>query len=88
MSVAELMREWRRLTGLNTAAAGEELGVSSRTIEDIEQGRTRVDDVLTRYGLEALIAQAKLHSGHDRQQREAALVAVAERPKKVGKRRK
>lgn len=85
-SVADLMREWRRLAGLNTAQAGEELGLSSRSIEDIEQGRTRSNDVLTHHGLEALIAQERLHKGHDQQQRDSALAAVAERKIKNDKR--
>jgi transcriptional regulator with XRE-family HTH domain len=57
--VADLMREWRKLAGLNTAAAGERLGLSSRAIEDIEQGRRRVDDELTRVALKKLIDDAK-----------------------------
>jgi predicted transcriptional regulator len=84
-TIADLMREWRRIAGLNTAEAGEELDLSSRSIEDIEQGRTRADDVLTRHGLEALIAQAKLHRLQDTGQRSAALAAVAERKKKFGR---
>ena len=39
-SVADLMREWRKLAGLKTTAAGERLGLSARAIEDIEQGRS------------------------------------------------
>jgi transcriptional regulator with XRE-family HTH domain len=58
-SIADLMRRWRYLAGLNVAAAGERLGLSSRTIEDIEQGRRRADDELTRIALEALISQAR-----------------------------
>lgn len=58
-SNADLMREWRALAGLNTAAAGERLGMSGRAIEDIEQGRRRADDVLTRIALEALISGTK-----------------------------
>lgn len=58
-SNADLMREWRRVAELNTAAAGERLGLSSRTVEDIEQGRSRVDDVLTRVALKKLIEDAK-----------------------------
>ncbi|MEQ1698121.1 MAG: helix-turn-helix transcriptional regulator [Hyphomicrobiaceae bacterium] len=54
-TVAYLMREWRRLAGLNTSAAGERLGLSSRAIEDIEQGRRRVDDELARIALKKLI---------------------------------
>jgi DNA-binding XRE family transcriptional regulator len=58
-TVADLMREWRRLAGLNTAAAGERLGLSPRAIEDIEQGRRRADDVLTGIALKKLIEDAK-----------------------------
>ncbi len=58
-SVADLMREWRAATGLNTAAAGETLGMTSRAVENIEQGRRRVDDELTRIALKKMIADAK-----------------------------
>ncbi len=58
-SVADLMREWRGLAGLNTAQAGERLGLSSRSIEDIEQGRRRADDRLTEIALRKLIEDAK-----------------------------
>jgi len=58
-TVAELMREWRRAAGLNTAAAGERLGLSPRAIEDIEQGRRRAHDELSRLGLKKLIENAK-----------------------------
>ena len=58
-TVADLMREWRKLAGLNTAAAGERLGLSARAIEDIEQGRRRADDELSRLGLKKLIDGAK-----------------------------
>lgn len=58
-TVADLMREWRKLAGLNTAAAGERLGLSARAIEDIEQGRRRADDELSRLGLKKLIEGAK-----------------------------
>jgi predicted transcriptional regulator len=57
-TVADLMREWRRLAGLNTAAAGERLRLSSRAIEDIEQGRRRVGDELARIALQKLIEDA------------------------------
>lgn len=53
------MREWRRVAGLNTAEAGARVGLSRRTIEDIEQGRTRVDDELTRAGLKYFLKNAK-----------------------------
>jgi hypothetical protein len=53
------MREWRGLAGLNTAQAGERLGLSSRSIEDIEQGRRRADDRLTEIALRKLIEDAK-----------------------------
>lgn len=58
-AVADLMRAWRRAAGLSTADAGARLGLSSRSIEDIEQGRRRVGDVLTRIALENLLASAK-----------------------------
>ena len=38
-SLPDTMREWRASRGLNTADAGEALGMSARTIEGIEQGR-------------------------------------------------
>ena len=82
------MREWRAVAGHNTQSAGLELGLSSRSIEDIEQGRTRVDDVLTRHGLEAMIAQAKLHRMQNAGQRNAALAVVKERGKKSAPRKK
>lgn len=58
-SVADLMREWRTAEGLNTAAAGERLGLSARAIEDIEQGRRRAGDELSKLGLKKLIDDAK-----------------------------
>jgi DNA-binding XRE family transcriptional regulator len=63
-SIADLMRKWRRLADLSTAVAGSKLGLSRRTIEDIELGRSRAGDTLTRYGLEMLISrvQKKPHS--------------------------
>lgn len=53
------MKEWRSLRGLSTAEAGAKLGLSARSIEDIEQGRRRDGDVLTTIALAALIADAK-----------------------------
>lgn len=53
------MREWRTLAGLNTTEAGARLGLSGRAIEDIEQGRRRADDELTRIALKTLIDDAK-----------------------------
>lgn len=81
---ADLMRLWRRLADINTTEAGKCLGLSPRSIEDIEQGRSRVDDVLTRLGLDALIHDA----AHERDCREAALAAIAEREKKPRPRKK
>jgi predicted transcriptional regulator len=81
---AELMRLWRRLLEINTAEAGKHLGLSPRSIEDIEQGRSRVGDVLTRLGLDALIHDA----AHERDCREAALASIAEREKKSRTRKK
>jgi transcriptional regulator with XRE-family HTH domain len=54
-SIADLMRAWRAAAGLSTAAAGERLGLSARTIEDIEQGRRRAGDRLTAIALEFLV---------------------------------
>ena len=54
-SVADMMREWRALAGMNTSAAGDRLGLSGRAIEDIEQSRRRDGDELTRLGLLRLI---------------------------------
>lgn len=72
------MRKWRRLLEINTAEAGKQLGLSPRSIEDIEQGRSRDGDVLTRVALDALIHDA----AHDAECREAALALVREREKK------
>lgn len=41
---AERMRDFRRRFDLNTEAAGRVFGLTARAIEDIEQGRRRVDD--------------------------------------------
>jgi DNA-binding XRE family transcriptional regulator len=57
--VSDLMRTWRTLLGINTAKAGERLGLSGRTIEHIEQGRVRADDELTRIALQSLIADSE-----------------------------
>ena len=58
-TTAELMREWRARAVLTTADAGKRLGLSSRAIEDIEQGRRRANDELTRIALKKLISDAK-----------------------------
>jgi DNA-binding XRE family transcriptional regulator len=83
-TVAELMRQWRRLMDYNTAQAGEFLGLSDRAIEDIEQGRRRDGDKLTAIALRSLMSDA----GHEFECRDAALAAVAERERKVSKSRK
>jgi predicted transcriptional regulator len=57
--VADLMRAWRAAAQLSTAEAGARLGLSPRSIEDIEQGRRRADDELTRIALKKLIEDAK-----------------------------
>lgn len=44
MSNADRMRQFRQRFGLNTEAAGRVLGLTSRAIEDIEQGRRRDGD--------------------------------------------
>lgn len=58
-SVAELMRQWRKAADISTALAGARLGLSARAIEDIEQGRRRADDELSRLGLKKLIEDTK-----------------------------
>lgn len=83
-SNAELMRQWRQLLEINTAEAGKRLEMSHRAIEDIEQGRRRADDALTRIALESLIYDA----GHEAEVKSAALAAVAEREKKSARVRK
>jgi DNA-binding XRE family transcriptional regulator len=40
-SVADLMREWRRVAGLSRAEAGAQIGLAPGTIRDIEQGLSR-----------------------------------------------
>jgi predicted transcriptional regulator len=80
---AELMRLWRRLMDYNTSRAGEALEMSSRAVEDIEQGRRRADDALTRIALEALIHDAS----HEAECREAALASVREKRSARGQNR-
>lgn len=58
-SVADLMRAWRAAAGLSTEDAGKRLNLSRRTIEDIELGRSRAEDVLARIALKKLIEDAK-----------------------------
>lgn len=82
-SNADLMKLWRRLREINTAEAGRRLGMSPRAIEDIEQGRRRAEDVLTRLALEALVHEA----AHEHECRSAALAAANEREKKSKKSR-
>lgn len=58
-TVADLMREWRTLSGLSRKEAGARLGLSENAIRDIEQGLRRADDRLTALGLKKLIEDAK-----------------------------
>ena len=58
-AVATLMRRWRHAARLNTAEAGRRLGLSGRSIEDIEQGRRRDGDILTWIALETLLERAE-----------------------------
>lgn len=39
-TLAETLKRWRIAQGFNTLQAGEALGMSARTIEGIEQGRS------------------------------------------------
>jgi transcriptional regulator with XRE-family HTH domain len=59
MTVADLMRQWRAAAGLSTTEAGDRLGLSPRTIEDIEQGRRRAEDHLSMIALNALLTEAR-----------------------------
>ena len=56
ISIARLMRDWRKAAGINTADAGARIGLSGRSIEQIEQGRRRASDELTRIALKKLLA--------------------------------
>lgn len=58
-TTASLMKQWRTIANINTTEAGRLLRLSKRTIEDIEQGRRRADDEVTRLALERLIKKAK-----------------------------
>lgn len=58
-TVADLMRHWRTAASLTTAEAGERLGMSGRSIEDIEQGRRRDGDRLAEIALKKLIDDCK-----------------------------
>lgn len=58
MTTGDLMRQWRYRCQLTVADAGARLGLSGRTIQEIEQGRRRANDILTRIALLALIREA------------------------------
>ena len=58
-SIADLMREWRRLAGMSRADAAAMLRMAPGTLRDIEQGISRADDELARIALDALIAAEK-----------------------------
>ncbi len=58
-SIADLMREWRRLARLSRSEAATRLVLAPNTIRDIEQGLSRVDDELARIALKKLIRDAK-----------------------------
>ena len=58
-TVADLMREWRRVAGLSREQAGDALGLGAAAIRDIEQGLRRDGDRLTELGLKKLIEDAK-----------------------------
>ena len=58
-SIADLMREWRRLARLTRTEAAARLSMAPGTLRDIEQGLSRSDDMLARLALDGLIAAAK-----------------------------
>lgn len=63
--LATAMRAFRERHGLNTAAAGEWLGLSARTVEGIEQGRGHNSPRLLALALHLLTAQKKLRDPID-----------------------
>lgn len=58
-TIPSLMRQWRHILSINTKEAGARLGLSGRTIEEIEQGRRRSGDRLTEIALQSLIRDAE-----------------------------
>lgn len=58
-SVADLMREWRRVAGLSRAEAAERIGMAPNGVRDIEQGLRRAGDLLTAEGLKKMISDVK-----------------------------
>ena len=63
--LADMMREFRAAHCLNTAAAGEWLALSARTIEGIEQGRGHASPRLLAIALAVMTAQKKLRDPVD-----------------------
>ena len=50
-ALADIVRQFRRDHGLNTKQASAVLGISARTIENIEQGRAFSHDALLRLAI-------------------------------------
>lgn len=65
VELAEMMRAFRARHDLNTASAGEWLGLSARTVEGIEQGRGHSSPRLLALSLALLMAQKKLRDPID-----------------------
>lgn len=51
--LAQLLKEWRAARGLSASAAAEFLGLPSRTLEGIEQGRPFRYEKMLRLALNA-----------------------------------
>lgn len=54
MNLSDAMKDFRQRHGLNTARAGRVLGISGRTVENIEQGRAFSHSRLLMIALEKL----------------------------------
>lgn len=52
-SLAQCVRDWRSARGMSAASAAEELGISRRTLEGIEQGRPFRYEKILRLALKA-----------------------------------
>lgn len=63
--LATMLRLWRQSWALNTAEAGEWLGISGRTVENIEQGRAFGTPRTVALAIACLMLQKKLRDPLD-----------------------
>jgi len=63
--LAAMMRQWRQSWALPTSEAGEWLGISGRTVENIEQGRAFGTPRTVALAISCLIRQKKLRDPLD-----------------------